>query len=116
LFVKLPIDTSVLTFLCTLPPEPVMNRETKTQRADANGEPLNQVQLVAIGGAEGGQMVTVKFPGTPAPGFRQQVAVKVSGLVVSDWDIDGRHGLSFRAATVEPLNGSAPAPKGGAGA
>ena len=109
---KLPIDTSVLSFLCTLAPEPVMNRETKSQRADANGEPLNQIQLVSVGEREGGQVLTVKFPGVPSPGLRQHTPVKVVGLVVSDWDIDGRHGLSFRAAKVEPVN--AQAPKGGA--
>jgi hypothetical protein len=52
---------------------------------------------------------SVKFPGSPAQGLRQGVEVKVTGLVVSDWAMNDRHGLSFRATKVE----AAQAPKGG---
>ena len=42
----------------------------------------------------------VKFPGSPPAGVIPGASVKVSNLMVSDWDIDGRHGLSFRAGKV----------------
>ena len=42
---KLPIDTSAATWLCATGPEPVIDFETKRQRADENGEPLYSVQL-----------------------------------------------------------------------
>ena len=45
-------------------------------------------------------------------GLKQGVPVKVVNLFVSNWDIDGRRGLSFRASRIEALNGQAP--KGGA--
>jgi hypothetical protein len=35
---KLPVDTSALAFLCAMPPEPVVDFETKRPRADDNGE------------------------------------------------------------------------------
>ena len=108
---KLPIDGSVLTFTCSLPPKPVINGQTKLPKADANGEPVHSVELVSMG-EEGAQVLTVKFVGTPPVGLKPGVPVKVTNLMVSDWDIDGRHGLSFRAAKVEPVN--AQAPKGGA--
>ena len=37
---RLPIDTSSISFLCALAPEPVLDFETKRPRADENGEPL----------------------------------------------------------------------------
>ena len=45
--------------------------------------------------------IQAAFPGSPAPGLRQGVEVKVTGLVVSDWAMNDRHGLSFRATKVE---------------
>ena len=97
---KLPIDTAALNFTCSLPPEPVMDFTSKQQKADANGEPLHSVELVAFTD-EGAQVFTVKFPGSPAPGVTRGVPVKVTGLVVSDWAMNDRHGLSFRATKVE---------------
>jgi hypothetical protein len=108
--VKLPIDTAALNFTCSLPPEPVMDFTSKQQKADANGEPLYSVELVAFTD-EGAQVFNVKFPGSPAPGLRQGVPVKVTGLVVSDWAMNDRHGLSFRATKVEAAQGQ----KAGAG-
>jgi hypothetical protein len=98
--VKLPIDTAALNFTCSLPPEPVMDFTSKQPKADANGEPLHSVELVAFTD-EGAQVFSVKFPGSPATGLRQGVPVKVIGLVVSDYSIGDRHGLSFRATKVE---------------
>jgi hypothetical protein len=37
---RLPIDTSAISFLCALAAEPVLDFETKRPRADENGEPL----------------------------------------------------------------------------
>lgn len=100
---KLPIDTAALNCTCSLPPEPVMDFTSKQQKADANGEPLYSVELVCIGDG-GGEVMTVKFPGTPPAGIRQGEAVRVTGLMVTDYAIDNRYGLTFRAAKVEPLS------------
>ena len=110
---KLPIDTSVLTFMCSLAPRPVINGQTKLPKADADGQPLHSVELASFG-PEGAQVLVVKFPGSPPAGVIPGASVKVTNLMVSDWDIDGRHGLSFRAGKVEAVNGHAP--KGGGAA
>lgn len=115
---RLPIDTSALSFMCSMPPEPVVEYENRNQpKLDRDGEPVFSMELIAMG-AKGSQIFGVKFSGTPAVGLKQGVAVRVVDLVVSDWAIDGRHGLSFRATRVEPMNGhAAPAPaKSGGGA
>jgi hypothetical protein len=106
--VKLPVDTSAIAFLCAMPPEPVVDFETKRPRADENGEPLYVVQLVAMtdGAAE---ILAVKVPGMPASGIRQGHPVKVVGLVAQPWTMGDRSGVAFRAARVEPVMASAKA-------
>ena len=98
---KLPVDTSAIAFLCAMPPEPVVDFETKRPRADENGEPLYVVQLIALtdGAAE---ILAVKVPGQPS-GIRQGHPVKVHGLVAQPWTMADRSGVSFRAAQVEPV-------------
>jgi hypothetical protein len=65
--IQLPIDTSAVSFIAVVPPEPVLDRQTGQQKADANGEPLYSIELVCIG-AEGDEILSVNFPGTPRPG------------------------------------------------
>jgi hypothetical protein len=38
--VEWPIDTSAFSFMGSLPPEPVVDHQTKRQKTGANGEPL----------------------------------------------------------------------------
>jgi hypothetical protein len=101
--IQLPIDTSAVSVIDVLPPEPVLDPQTKQQRADANGEPLYSIELVCIG-AEGDEILSVTFPGTPPDGIRQGMPVKVTGLMVTDRASGNRFGLTFRAAKVEPLS------------
>ena len=109
--IQLPIDTSAVSFIDVMPPEPVLDRQTKQQKADTNGEPLYSVELVAFGD-EGAQVLSIKFPGTPSAGLRPGAAVKVTGLMVTDWSVGDRFGLTFRAVKVEP--GAAAGQKAGA--
>jgi hypothetical protein len=99
--VKLPVDTSAIAFLCAMPPEPVVDFETKRPRADDNGEPLYVVQLVALG-EQSAEILAVKVPGMPSSGIRQGHPVKVVGLVAQPWTMGDRSGVAFRAARVEP--------------
>jgi hypothetical protein len=99
--VKLPVDTSAIAFLCAMPPEPVVDFETKRPRADDNGEPLYVVQLVALA-ENSAEILAVKVPGMPGPGLRQGHPVKVVGLVAQPWTMGDRSGVAFRAARVEP--------------
>ena len=98
---RLPIDVSGMTLLAGTAPEPVVDFDTRTPKADENGEPLYTVQLVTIG-AEGAEVISVKVPGEPK-GVSQGVPVRVSGLVAIPWSMEGRSGVSFKAARVEPL-------------
>ena len=110
---KMPIDPNAWSFTASTAPEAVVDFESKKPKANADGEPLYSIQLVAFG--EGGaNVIAVKFAGVPGPGVKQGAPVKVNGLVATPWARNGRAGISFTAAGVEAANGSAP--KGGAGA
>ena len=98
---RLPIDTSAISFLCALAPEPVLDFETKRPRADENGEPLYVIQLLVMG-EDSADLIAVKVPGVPSQAIRQGAPVKVVGLVAQPWTMADRSGVSFRAARVEP--------------
>ena len=98
---KLPVDTSAIAFLCAMPPEPLVDFETKRPRADDNGEPLYVVQLVALG-ENSAEILAVKVAGMPPAAIRQGHPVKVVGLVAQPWTMGDRSGVAFRAARIEP--------------
>ena len=98
---RLPVDTSAITFLCALAPEPLVDFETRRPKADENGEPLYVIQLLVMG-EDSADLVAVKVPGAPSPAIRQGAPVKVSGLVAQPWTMNDRSGVSFRAARIEP--------------
>jgi hypothetical protein len=99
---KLPVDTSAIAFVCAMPPEPVVDFETKRPRADENGEPLYVIQLLAMGDGSA-DLLAVKVPGMPSQAIRQGHPVKVHGLVAQAWTMNDRSGVAFRAARVEPV-------------
>jgi hypothetical protein len=96
---KMPIDTSAIQFVSAGPADPVLDYETRTQKVDQNGKPLFNVHLFGITETSR-DSISVKVPGEPK-GLGNFTPVKVSGLVISDWDTGERHGYSFRADAVE---------------
>jgi hypothetical protein len=100
--VEWPIDTSAFSFMGSLPPERVLDHQTKQQKTGANGQPLYSMELMCFS-EEGAELLTVSFPGTPAMGLKPGMPVKVTSLSVSHCSVDALDGLRFRAAKVEPL-------------
>ena len=94
---RLPIKTDGLQLIAGRV-EPVVDFETKQHKADANGEPVYAVDLVAFGD-EGPQIWPVKVSGEPK-GIKEGAAVQVADLVAIPWSMDDRHGISFRAKTI----------------
>ncbi len=101
---RLPIDTSQLTFMCAAPARPVTDFETKQHKADQNGELLYKVQTVALD-SEGGEIIHLTVAGDPKVG--QGAMLKLDGLVALPWSMGDRSGVSFRANRIE-ANGVAP--------
>jgi hypothetical protein len=105
--VRFPIDVSNLTFIAGSDPAGVTDMEGR-QRADkATGELLWGLDVVALGGEDGAEVWHVRVAGEPK-GISTGQPVKVQGLTAMTWEIDGRHGISFRVRRVEAAG---PAPK-----
>ena len=91
---RLPIDTSSLTFMCAAPARPVTDFETKQHKADmTTGELLYNLQVVALD-EWGAEVIQVKVAGDPKVG--QGAMLKLHGLVATPWSMGDRSGVSFR--------------------
>jgi len=96
---RLPIDTSQLTFMCAAPARPVTDFETKQHKADlVTGELLYKVQTVALD-SEGAEIIQLTVAGDPK--VAQGAMLKLTGLVALPWSMGDRSGVSFRANKVE---------------
>ena len=98
---RLPIDAAQMSFMTAGDPRPVLDFETKEQRADRNGEPLYSVRVFASG-EDIGQVIEVKVAGEP--GVARNMPVRVAGLTVQPWTLkNGKSGIAFRAQRIEPV-------------
>lgn len=98
---QLPIDTQSVQFASAGPAEPVLNFETKEPRRDQNGAPIYTVPIFASGGGIT-ESINVKVSGEPK-GLAPFTQVKITNLVATTWEMNGQHGLSFRADRVEAV-------------
>lgn len=103
---RFPIDVSSLTFIAGSDPAGVTDMEGRQRVDKATGEPLWGLDLVALGGEDGAEVWNVRIAGEPK-GISTGQPLKVEGLTASTWEIDGRHGMSFRVRRLESA-GAAP--------
>jgi hypothetical protein len=104
---RFPIDVSKLTFIAGSDPAGVTDMEGRQRSDKATGEPLWGLDLVALGGEDGAEVWPVRIAGEPK-GISTGQPLRVEGLSASTWEIDGRHGISFR---VRRLAAGGPASK-----
>jgi hypothetical protein len=100
---RLPIDTGAMTFMCASEPAPVLDFETKQQKADEHGQALFATQVVVLSDG-GAQVVSLKTPGRPEVQPGQMLAVRE--LVAIPWEIGDRNGIAFRAGGLEAAGGN----------
>src|SRR5260370_23871786 len=65
-----PIDTSAFSFMGALPPEPVLDHQTRQQKTGVHGGPLYCMELMCVWD-EGADVLTVSFPGAPLTGLAE---------------------------------------------
>ena len=104
---RLLLDTTGMTFTIGSDFEPVTDFETKAPKADrATGQPLAQVQLIVFyqdgQGRPRSEILTVKTP-DPKP-VPAGTPVRVRELVANPWANNGRNGVAYRAAAIEPIS------------
>jgi hypothetical protein len=109
---RLPINDQHLSFIAVGLPEAVVDFDSKRPRTDSDGRPIFALSVVALGN-EGADILTVKVAGQPK-GIAQGAPVRVAGLVATTWQMGDRHGMSFRADSIEPI-GTPSANKASAG-
>jgi hypothetical protein len=105
--VHAPIKTEGLTAIFS-GGEPLADFGTGEMRIDrATGQPLYRVYLtVVLPGEVRPQVWSVTVVGEPK-GILPGQAVGFSGdLVATEWEMDGRHGIAFRASGIHPANGA----------
>jgi hypothetical protein len=74
--------------------DPVQNTE--------NDVPLWEIQtLVNVAGENKAELVNVVVPSPFNPGFPPLTQLQFEGLFARIWAMDGRHGVSFRAESVQ---------------
>ncbi len=96
---RLPIDTTAVSFVTAGAPEPDIDYDTKAPRTDESGQPLFRVHLFALG-AGGRDVITVKVAGEPK-GLGEFTPVRVTDLMATTWAMGDRSGVSFRAVRIE---------------
>jgi hypothetical protein len=104
---RFPIDVSKLTFIAGSDPVGVTDPEGRQRSDKATGEPLWGLDLVALGGEDGAEVWPVRIAGEPK-GISTGQPLRVEGLTALSWEMDGRHGISFR---VRRLDAAGPASK-----
>ncbi|WP_100467003.1 hypothetical protein [Mycobacteroides abscessus] len=100
---KLKVDTSAVSFMCTKTPEPRTDFGSGQPKVDkATGAVLYQVQLMALD-ADGGDVLSVTVAGEPRVAVGQQVTV--TNLVATPWSQEGRSGVAFRVDSITSADG-----------
>ena len=95
---KLRIDTTGVSFVCTRAPQQRIAFDSGQPKVDREtGLPLWQVQLMALD-ASGGDVIAVTVAGDPNVTVGQPV--QVDALVALPWSQEGRSGIAFRADAI----------------
>jgi hypothetical protein len=103
---RLPIDLSSLSFIAGSDPAGVLDMDRRPRADKRTGELLWGMDLVVLGGEDGAEVWPVRVAGEPK-GIKTGQPLHVEGLIAAPWEIDGRHGISFRARVLEPAAGQA---------
>lgn len=113
---SIPVDTGKLRGLwCVAAPEPRVNTETGEVRKGRDGLPVWVVGVsVRRADTRKSSVIDVSVPGEPS-GIVEGSRVSLADLEAVPWEIDGRHGVSYRASaiTAAPVVSTGSAPSGG---
>lgn len=101
---QLEIRTEGVDFTVSAVPVPKNDGDGRQKADRSTGELLFVTELVAMDD-RGAEVIRVTTPGEPKVSRRQPV--KVAGLVVTPWAMDGRSGVSFRADTITAMKSGA---------
>jgi len=98
---RFPIDLSGLTFIAGSEPAGVTDMNGAPRPDKATGELLWQLDLVVLGLEDGAEVWQTRIAGEPK-GINTGQMLHVEGLSAMTWEMEGRHGTSFRARVIAP--------------
>lgn len=105
---RIPVDLSDLKFIAGSDPEGVLDMDRRPRADRETGELLWGLDLVVLGLPDGAEVWNVRVVGEPK-GIETGQPLRVQGLTAMTWEMEGRHGTSFRARVIEPLSKGKPA-------
>lgn len=113
---NIPVDVTRLTgLMCVSAPERKTTLEGEL-RKDRDG---NQLWVTGVSvrrnGTRKASVIDVQTTAEPT-GVTEGTLIAFTELDVSEWEIEGRHGLSWRAASIRPANARGTNPSPGPGA
>lgn len=98
---RLLLDTSAVNFTVTKAPEPRRDFGKTEQKVDRDtGRPQWVVEVLALD-PERGEVIRVTVAGDQ-PRVNQGQAVRFEGLEAIPWSNNGKSGVAYRAASVQP--------------
>jgi len=97
---RIPVDLGGLTFIAGSDPEGVLDMERRPRADKATGELLWQLDLVVLGLEDGAEVWTTRIAGEPK-GVSVGQLLHVEALTAMTWEMEGRHGTSYRARVIE---------------
>ena len=107
---KCRVDVSGTKLRAAADPEPVLRSRDSGEvaRDRVTGQTMYHVAITASEPGETPEVWKVKVPGEPK-GVVEGVALKVTGLRLNFWEMNGNSGVSLRAESIEPLTTPPPA-------
>ncbi len=98
---RLLLDTSQVTFMVTRAPEPRRDYGKTEQKIDRDtGRPQWAVEVLAQD-SERGEVIKVTVAGDQ-PRVNQGQPVRFEGLEAIPWSNNGKAGVAYRAASIQP--------------
>lgn len=98
---RLLLDTSQVTFVVTKAPEPRRDYGKTEQKIDRDtGRPQWAVEVLAQD-SERGEVIKVTVAGDQ-PRVNQGQPVRFEGLEAIAWNNNGKSGVAYRAASIQP--------------
>jgi hypothetical protein len=98
---RLLLDTAQVTFMVTREPEPRRDYGKTEQKVDRDtGRPQWVVEVLAQD-AERGEVIKVTVTGDQ-PRVNQGQSVRFEGLEAIPWSNNGKSGVAYRAASIQP--------------
>ena len=101
---NIPVDTQGMEFRAAEDAQPKMvNRETGETKINKQGVPVYELIVMVRREGRRPELLTISFPSPTIPEVHAGEEVRLHQLTGFYWENNGRSGVSFSVAAVEPV-------------